>query len=102
MVMCYYHGLGVGHTYVHAPTSTTTGQCATGDSELTEREIDVHEGPDGDSQGVVESAPEVHDSDELASGLVEDEHGEDEDSDGSCSGPSDDEEFYEMTVMYGS
>jgi hypothetical protein len=109
MVMCYYYGLGVGHTYVHAQTSTR-------DSEMA-REIDIPEGPDCDSPDIVESTPEVcerpggdsqgadkclpdvHVSDPTPDG---DEYSEDGCSDGSCSGPSNDEEFYEMAMMYPS
>jgi len=106
MVMRYYYGLGVGHLYAHAGTSTGTSQCATGDLAPMETELEVYEGPDSDSQDVVGSVPEVHGSEQPSlldeDEYLEDEYLEDECSDSSCSDPSDDEEFYEMSTMYAS
>lgn len=102
MVMRYYYGLGVGHTYAHVQTPgepPSTSQC---DVEQVEGEMNVLHGSDGDSQEPFENFLGEHDSESECSYLSDldgDECWEDEDD--SFLDPSDDEEFYEMEMMYG-
>jgi hypothetical protein len=99
MVMRYYYGLGVGHTYAHVQSSTGgTSQFLVGGVEQAEGELEDSES-NCDTQDLFESITEAaHDSDQLSS-QEEDECWEDADEDSdrsSFSGPSSDDELYEM------
>jgi hypothetical protein len=99
MMMRYYYGLGVGHTYAHVQTSTSTiNDRVAGDLEPIEEQEDEMEGEL--FQGSNGSLPDAvwHDSDPEGDSdfSILDEGEAVDDSEGA----SDDEEFYEMETMY--
>jgi hypothetical protein len=107
MVMRYYYGLGVGHMYTHVQSPgepPSINQCGVGDMEQPEEEKNTPCGSGVDFQEPTESFLGTMTEDDSKSdcSYSSDLDDEWEDEGGSLLGPSDDEEFYEMEMMYGS